>query len=153
MSAVIAAGRVLFAILFVVSGVLHLFNVAETSAVIAAKVAIPAGAADYAAQLEGASGMPVAQLLAIAAGAVELIGGLAIALNLGTRFFAGLLILLMAAATFYFHDFWNGAWPDSKAEMFQALKNLSLIGGLLMIAGIGGAPRPALPAEAGSHTY
>lgn len=154
MSAFISAGRVLFAILFIVSGALHLFDLAGTSAVIAAKVAVPAGAADYATQLEDVSGMPVARILAIAVGLLELIGGLAIAFNLGARFFAILLLLFMAAATFYVHDFWNQTWPDSRADLIQALRNLSLIGGLLMIAGTGGAPRPAaLHAEQGSHIY
>ena len=35
----------------------------------------------------------------------EVICGLAIALNLGARFFAILLILFVAGATFYYHDF------------------------------------------------
>ena len=51
--------------------------------------------------------MPMPQMLAIAAGALELVCGIMIALNFGARFFAILLILFVAAATFYYHDFWN----------------------------------------------
>jgi putative oxidoreductase len=86
------------------------------------------------------------QMLAIAAGAIELICGLMIALNFGARFFAVLLILFVAAATFYFHDFWNQAGADARNNMIHALKNLSLIGALFMIAGYGRpaqAPEPA----------
>ena len=36
-----------------------------------------------------------------------------IALNFGARFFAILLIFFVAAATFYFHDFWNQSPPDN----------------------------------------
>lgn len=153
MSAFVSAGRVLFAILFIVSGALHLFDLAGTTAVIAAKVATPAAVAEYATQLEGVSGMPVARLLAIAAGALELIGGVALAVNFGARFFAGLLILVLAAATFHFHDFWNQPWPDARADLMLTLKNLALIGGLLMIVGTGATPRPVLHAEPGSDTY
>ncbi|MCO5129147.1 MAG: DoxX family membrane protein [Xanthobacteraceae bacterium] len=153
MSAFVSAGRVLFAILFIVSGALHLFDLGGTTAVIAAKVATPAAVADYATQLEGVSGMPMARILAIVAGALELIGGVALAVNFGARLFAVLLILVTAAATFYFHDFWNQAWPGARADMVLTLKNLALIGGLLMIVGIGAAPRPVLQTEPGSETY
>jgi putative oxidoreductase len=75
-------------------------------------------------------------LLAIAAGALELICGIMIALNFGARFFAILLILFVAAATFYYHDFWNQTGADATNNLIHALKNLSLIGALFMIAGL-----------------
>lgn len=154
MPAFISVGRFLFAILFVVSGALHLLDLAGTTEAITAKVMMPAAISEYVTQLEGFTGMPMAQMLAIATGALELIGGLAIAFNLGARVFAVLLALFVIAATFYFHDFWTQAWPDAKGNMIQALKNLSLIGGLLIIAGIGGGPRntPAY-AEPASNNY
>ena len=141
MPAFISVGRFLFAILFIVSGALHLLDLAGTTEVITAKVMMPAAVTDYVTQLEGMTGMPMAKMLAIAVGALELVGGLAIAFNLGARVFAVLLALFVIAATFYFHDFWNQAWPDAKGNMIQALKNLSLIGGLLILAGIGGRLR------------
>jgi uncharacterized membrane protein YphA (DoxX/SURF4 family) len=154
MPAFISVGRFLFAILFVVSGALHLLDLAGTTEAITAKVMMPAAISEYVTQLEGFTGMPMAQMLAIATGALELIGGLAIAFNLGARVFAVLLALFVIAATFYFHDFWTQAWPDAKGNMIQALKNLSLVGGLLMIAGIGGGTRNA-PAyvESASNNY
>jgi putative oxidoreductase len=85
-------------------------------------------------------------MLAIAAGALELICGLMIALNFGARFFAILLILFVAAATFYYHDFWNQAGPEATNSMVHALKNLSLIGALFMIVGYGRGVRAVGPA-------
>ena len=76
------------------------------------------------------------QMLAVAAGALELICGFMIALNFGARFFAILLILFVAAATFYYHDFWNQTGGDGTNSMIHALKNLSIIGALFMIAGL-----------------
>jgi uncharacterized membrane protein YphA (DoxX/SURF4 family) len=90
--------------------------------------------------------MPTPQMLAIAVGAFEIISGLMIALNFGARFFAILLIFFVAAATFYFHDFWNQAAPDNARALMDALKNLSIIGALFMIAGYGRTPRSADPA-------
>ncbi|HWZ09225.1 MAG TPA: DoxX family protein, partial [Bradyrhizobium sp.] len=75
------------------------------------------------------------QMLAIAAGTIELLCGLMIALNFGARFAAIVLILFVAAATFYFHDFWNQTGADARNNMIHALKNLSIIGALFIVAG------------------
>jgi putative oxidoreductase len=146
MPAFITFGRILFAVLFIYSGATKLFGIAATADFIASKVAIPALLAPYATQLEGITGMPTPQMLAIAVGSLEIISGLMIALNFGARFFAILLIFFVAAATFYFHDFWNQAPPDNAKALMDALKNLSIIGALFMIVGYGRTPRSADPA-------
>jgi putative oxidoreductase len=137
MPAFITIGRVLFAVLFIFSGASKLLDLAATTQMISAKVVIPDMLAAYSTQLEGLTGMPTAQMLAILAAAVELLCGLAIALNFGARFFAIVLILFVIVATFYAHDFWNQSGPEQNNNMIHALKNLSLIGGLFIIAGIG----------------
>jgi putative oxidoreductase len=134
MPAFVTLGRILFAVLFVFSGASKLLDLAAT-AQMTEKIVFPAILAPYTAQLETITGMPMAQLLAIASGAIEVICGLMIALNFGARFFAIILILFVAAATFYFHDFWNQTGLDARGNLVHALKNLSLIGALLMIAG------------------
>ena len=149
MPAFFTFGRVLFAVLFIVSGASKLLDLAAT-AQMTEKIMLPAALAvytsQYTSQLEGLTGMPMPQMLAIAAGGLELICGLMIALNFGARFFAILLIMFVAAATFYFHDFWNQTGADARGNMIHALKNLSIIGALFMIAGYG---RPAqVPAAA-----
>ena len=145
MPAFITFGRVLFAVLFIYSGATKLFAVQATSEFISAKVAIPALLAPYASQLETMTGMSTPQMLAIAVGTFEVIGGLMIALNFGARFFAILLIFFVAAATFYFHDFWNQPSPENAKTLVDALKNLSIIGALFMIAGYGRTPRTEEP--------
>jgi putative oxidoreductase len=146
MPALINFGRILFAVLFIYTGASKLFAIQPTADIIAAKVVIPALVVPYATQLEGMTGMPTPQLLAIAVGSFEILAGLMIALNFGARFFSFLLILFVAAVTFYFHDFWNQALPDSGKTLVDALKNLSLIGALFMIAGFGRRPSVAEPA-------
>ena len=141
MPAFITFGRILFAVLFIYSGAAKLFGIQATSEFISAKVVIPALLAPYASELETMTGMSTPQMLAIAVGAFEVISGLMIALNFGARFFAILLIFYVAATTFYFHDFWNQSPPDSARTLVDALKNLSIIGALFMIAGYGRTPR------------
>jgi uncharacterized membrane protein YphA (DoxX/SURF4 family) len=141
MPAFIAFGRVLLAALFIVSGVFKLLDITATAQTITDKVVIPGMLMEYTTQLEGMSGMPMAQILAIATGAFELICGLMIALNFGARFFALLLIIFVIAATFYYHDFWNQTGAEQKNNIVHALKNVALIGALFIIAGMGRRPR------------
>jgi putative oxidoreductase len=143
MPAFVTFGRILFAVLFIVSGAYKLFDIAGTTQMIADKVVIPQMLATYTTQLEGMTGMPTAKMLAITAGVVELICGLMIALNFGARFFAIILVLFVVAATFYYHDFWNQTGADATNNMAHALKNLSIVGALFIIAGIGRTARLA----------
>jgi putative oxidoreductase len=145
MPAFIIFGRILFAVLFIYSGATKLFAIQPTADFVAAKVVIPALITPYTSQLETMTGMSTPQLLAIAIGVFEIISGLMIALNFGARFFAILLIFFVAAATFYLHDFWNQSPPENAKSLVDALKNLSIIGALFMIAGYGRMSRTAEP--------
>jgi putative oxidoreductase len=145
MPAFITFGRVLLAVLFIVSGASKLFDIAATTQMISDKIVIPAMAVTYTSQLEAMTAMTMPQMLAIAAGVLELLGGLLIALNFGARFFAILLILFVIAATFYYHDFWNQTGIDAKNNLNHALKNLAVIGGLFIIAGVGRSSRNVDP--------
>ena len=146
MPAFIIFGRILFAVLFIYSGSTKLFAIPATAAFISAKVVVPALLAPYASQLETMTGMSTPQMLAIASGAFEVISGLMIALNFGARFFAILMIFFVAATIFYFNDFWNQSPPENAKTLVDALKNLSIIGALFMIAGYGRTPRTVGPA-------
>ncbi|HLI98404.1 MAG TPA: DoxX family protein [Bradyrhizobium sp.] len=143
MPAFITFGRILFAVLFIFSGAAKLLDLAAT-AQMTGKIVFPAAIAAYATQIESITGMAMPQMLAIAAGVLEVICGVMIALNFGARFFAILLILFVAGATFYFHDFWNQSGIEARNNLVHALKNLSIIGALFMIVGYG---RPAKSRE------
>src|SRR5580698_24395 len=129
MPAFITFGRILFAVLFIFSGASKLLDLTAT-AQMTEKIVLPAVLAPYTSQLEGITGMAMPQMMAIGTGALELICGLMIALNFGARFFAIVLILFVAAATFYYHDFWNQTGSEATNNLIHALKNLSLIGAL-----------------------
>lgn len=135
MSALYVIGRILFAALFLVSGINKFLDLQSAAQAIGTHFAVPAQLAQYTSQIETFTGMPIAQVIAILGGAIEILGALAIATNLGARVFAVLLALLLVLTVVYFNDFWNAAATERTASLFEALKNLALIGALLMIAG------------------
>ena len=102
---------------------------------------IPAVLTQYTAQAESATGMTTPNMLAIAAGVIELVSGVLIALNFATRFFAIVLLGFVVIATICFHDFWNQTGDAARINMIQSLKNLSIVGALFMLIGIGGRSR------------
>jgi uncharacterized membrane protein YphA (DoxX/SURF4 family) len=142
MSMFVTIGRILFALLFIVSGGLQLFDIASTAQEISAKVIIPSMLQPYATQIENAVAMSMPQLLAVGTGTLEVVCGLMIAFNLGVRFFSFLLILFVIAVTFYLHDFWNQAGQEARDNVAHALKNVALLGALLMLFGYGSGRTP-----------
>jgi len=146
MPAFVTFGRILFAVLFIYTGATKLFGIQATADFIASKITVPALLAPYTSQLETMTGMPLPQLLAISSGCFEILAGLMIAVNFGARFFAILMIIFVLMVTFYFHDFWNQSPPDNAKTLIDALKNLSIVGALFMIAGYGRGPRSSEPA-------
>jgi uncharacterized membrane protein YphA (DoxX/SURF4 family) len=139
-------GRVLFALLFIFSGVSKFFDIASTAQIIEAKVGIPELAAPYTGQIEAAAGMTVFRLLAFVTAGVEVLCGLMIAFNLAARFFAFILVIFVIVTTFYVHDFWNQSGGSERLEnIIHVMKNISIIGALFMI--IGYRPLPTVTAE------
>ncbi len=148
MPALAALGRILFCVLFLVSGASKLYDIAGMVPTVENHIIVPDQLATYKAQIESMTGMPIAQVIVIATGIFEILCGALIALNFGARVVAVLLALFVVTTIYYFHNFWTMTDPDRTVNLYQALKNLSLIGGLLMIAGY---PRPELPPETTSY--
>ena len=100
------------------------------------KLSSPEGVAGYIA----AKSLPAPMLLAVGAGLLELLGGLALVAGLRTRWAAVALALFLVPTTFFFH---NPAGLDAAAAQMQAIqvyKNLAIAGGLLMLASWGAGP-------------
>jgi putative oxidoreductase len=98
-----------------------------------AKLSDPAGAVGY----MNHEGIPNADTLVYVAGLAEICGGLALLFGFLTRVGALGLVAFMIITTYFFHDFWNLAGAEQKTQMVQFMKNLSIMGGLLMIASSG----------------
>lgn len=146
MNTLFVIGRIAFVLVFILSGALKLMDIPATAAMIEPRVGIPEVITPYATQLETATSMKMPSLLAISAGVIEIAAALMIALGFGTRFAAVVLILFTAVATFYFHAFWNMGGADRDTNMISAMKNLSLIGGLMVLFVLGSwRPVPVVP--------
>ena len=80
-----------------------------------------------------AHGMPFTLVFLVAAIALEILGGLSVLLGIKTRWGAAMLIVFLIPATLIFHT-------DLSTEIEQAmfLKNLAMLGGLLMLIRYGG---------------
>lgn len=137
MSVLLILGRIAFVLIFIASGTQKLMDVGGAAAMIAPNIVVPEPLSGLATQLEEITGMTTPEMLAMAAGIVELGGGLLIATNIGVRGAALLLLLFTGAATYWFHDFWNMEGADRVNNMIHAMKNLSMMGALLVFFVLG----------------
>lgn len=86
-------------------------------------------------------GMPAPKAMVALAAFAELAGGLSLLLGLWTRIGALGLIVFMIPTSLIFHNFW--AVPDPmqhQDQMAHFLKNVAIIGGLLMVVAHGAGP-------------
>jgi putative oxidoreductase len=118
--ALLAIGRVMIAVMFVMSGLEKAMDLGATASAI------------------GSKGLPAPFILAILTTVLELGGGLLIIVGWQTRIIALALALFTAVAAYFFHDFWHyppGA--EHTNNMIHFMKNLSVIGGFLMLCAAG----------------
>ncbi len=80
---------------------------------------------------------PMVPALLIAAVFCELVGGLCLLLGLQVRFGAFLLIVFLIPTTLLMHHFWFLQEPARGLETVMFLKNLSILGGLLVVLAFG----------------
>ncbi len=65
------------------------------------------------------------------------LGGILVLLGYRSTFGAMLLLLYWVPVTFLVHDFWNSPKEELRLESILFMKNMAIIGGLLMIVGKG----------------
>ena len=111
----IVFGRILLSLLFILSA--------------ASKIAAWAPLA----QQLGAKGIPYAPLFLGAALVIELVGGLTLLLGWHARVGAWVLFLYLIPTTAIMHDFWTYTGAEQQVELVNFLKNLAIMGGLLLV--------------------
>ena len=116
------AGRILIALIFLMSG--------------AAKVAGFAGTVGYIAS----KGLPVPAASAVLAIIAELGGGLLLSIGWQTRIAAAVLVVFTFFAAVLFHDFWAVSPDQVQNTMIHFMKNISMMGGLLFVVIHGAGP-------------
>ncbi|ATB63674.1 DoxX family protein [Pseudomonas mosselii] len=88
-------------------------------------------------------GAPAPMLAAAVAVIMELLVGILLILGFYTRPLALLFALFVLGTALLGHPFWNMVEPERSANMTQFLKNLAIVGGLLLLA-VTGAGRFSL---------
>jgi putative oxidoreductase len=85
----------------------------------------------------GAKGFPQPTAFGYAVAAIELVGGVLVLVGWKTRFAALALLVFTLGTIFISHNFWDMQGQARAMNQSQALKNLAIMGGLLMIAAVG----------------
>ena len=116
---VAVVGRILIALIFVLSGFSKIGGFDGTVGYIASK------------------GLPLPALGAVIAIVVELFGGIALILGLYTRWVALAMALFTLAAAVFFHNFWGVPAEQMMNQNIHFMKNISMVGGLLTVFAFG----------------
>lgn len=118
---IVPLGRVLFAAMFVMSGLGH-FSRATIG---------------YAAS----QGVPLAGVLVPVSGVLAVVGGLSIALGFRARVGAWLLVIFLVPVALTIHAFWTVKDPMmAMNQQAHFMKNVSMLGSALLIAWFGSGP-------------
>jgi putative oxidoreductase len=118
---VVLLGRLLFVLIFLMSGPRHFMG--QTIA--------------YAAS----QGVPLASIAVPFSGLLALAGGLSILLGYRARIGAWLIVLFLVGVTPMLHNFWTVTDPMMyQMQMVMFMKNVSMLGGALVISQLGSGP-------------
>lgn len=112
-------GRILIAVMFVISGFGKLTGFDGTVGYIASK------------------GLPLPQVLAAIAILIELGGGLALILGWKTRWAALAFIVFLLVITPIFHNYWAVPPEQMMGQKINFMKNVTILGGMLLLLGFG----------------
>ena len=87
------------------------------------------------------AGVPLPTIALAGAIMFLLVGSVLVAVGYQARFGALLLLLFLIPATYYFHGPWRAATPEAATQqMIHLLKNLGLMGAMLLIMAAGPGP-------------
>jgi putative oxidoreductase len=81
-----------------------------------------------------AAHLPLPKVSLACAAAIEILGGLAILTGFQTKVAAWVVFLFLIPTTLLFHNFWVLQGPERMGAQTQFLKNLAIMGGLLVLA-------------------
>jgi putative oxidoreductase len=131
-------GRIFIPIVFLASGIQKVMNVGETAQMLAANgVPIPDEIVPYLSYL---GGVPKYEALGYLIAAIEVICGLMVLIGLKARWAALVLIVFTACTIVFVHHFWDMQGAELIQNRADALKSLSILGGLLLIVAVGAGP-------------
>ncbi len=112
-------GRILISLIFVMSGFQKFMMFSMMTGVAAAKH------------------LPMPTLAIGAAATIEVLGGLAILAGFHTKLAAWVVFLFLIPTTLLFHNFWTMQGMERMDNQGHFMKNLAIMGGLLILAANG----------------
>jgi putative oxidoreductase len=112
-------GRVLLSAIFIFFGFSKIFAFPMFAGMLASK------------------GFPLATVAMVVAIAIEVLGGLAILAGFQTKIVSWIVFLYLIPTTFLFHNFWALQGMARMDNMAHFMKNLAIMGGLLLLAANG----------------
>ena len=113
------AGRILLALIFVTSGFTKIGGFEGTAGYIASE------------------GLPMPQVLAALTILVELGGGILLVVGWKARWAALALAVFTLVAAVIFHNYWAVPAAERMAQYINFWKNISMVGGMLMVFAFG----------------
>jgi putative oxidoreductase len=135
MNAAYALGRIFVPVIFVWEALHKLFDIDRFAKLLSvSNVPIPEIVTPY------LGGMPKYLALAWALAVIELVCGVLILIGLKARWAALVMIVFTASTIFFVHNFWDMSGDAYEQNQIHALKNLSILGALLLIASAGSGP-------------
>ncbi|KAF7962746.1 hypothetical protein AWV80_15185 [Cupriavidus sp. UYMU48A] len=121
-----SVGRALLGSLFLISGLLKMGSFAGYSAWIAS------------------AELPMPSLLLVLAMTIEIAGGLTLISGWNAKWGALLLAVFLVPTTLIFHGFWRADLADSWNQLNHILKNIAILGGMLVIFAVESSRRQEL---------
>jgi len=112
-------GRILLGLIFVLSGFQKLMGFSGVAEGIAGK------------------GLPMPEVLAVLTVIIELGAGLLLVIGWKARWAAFLLFLFVIPVSLVYHNFWTMEGAQAAMNKIQFMKNVSIMGGMLMVAAFG----------------
>lgn len=109
-------GRVLLSVIFILSGLGKLPHFHDVAGMMAAK------------------GIPLATVALVITILIEVGGGLLLLTGFKARYAALVIAVWLVPVTLVFHNFWGVPAAQQQEQMINFLKNLAIIGGLLVTA-------------------
>jgi putative oxidoreductase len=103
-------------VIFILSGAGKLMQFSGTSSMMAGK------------------GIPLATVALVISIIIEVGGGLALLAGFKVRYIAPIMALWLVPVTLVFHNFWAYQGADQQMQMANFLKNVAIMGGLLIAA-------------------
>ncbi len=116
------AGRIMLALIFLISGFAKIGNFAGTAGFMASK------------------GIPYAEFALVLTIIIEIGGGLMLVAGWKARWAALALFLFLIPATLIFHNFWAADAAQFQDQLNHFLKNVCILGGMLYIMAYGSGP-------------